>query len=80
MSINVERALNAIKDGTFQGANVLLRADTDSTGYVSTPGRHQLSDDTIAKLDEAFELLKAGEIVPAANFNGYTSDDFPGLK
>lgn len=80
MSINVERALNAIKDGSFKGANVLLRADTGSTGYVSAPGRHQLSDDTVSKLDEAFELLKTGEIVPAANFNGHSSDDFPGLK
>lgn len=79
MSINVERALNAIKDGTFKGGNVLLRADTDSTGYVKTEGRHQLSEDTIKKMDEAYELLKKGEIVPAANFNGYTPEDFPGL-
>lgn len=79
MSINVERALNTIKDGTFKGGNVLLRADTDSTGYVKAEGRHQLSEDTIKKMDEAYELLKKGEIVPAANFNGYTPEDFPGL-
>lgn len=79
MSINVERALNAIKDGTFKGGNVLLRADTDSTGYVKAEGRHQLSEDTIKKMDEAYELLKKGEIVPASNFNGYTPEDFPGL-
>jgi len=79
MSINVERALNTIKDGTFKGGNVLLRADTDSTGYVKAEGRHQLSEDTIKKMDEAYELLKKGEIVPASNFNGYTPEDFPGL-
>ena len=79
MNINVERALNAVKDGSFKGDNVLLRADTDSTGYVSTLGRHQLSEDSITKIDEAYELLKEGKIVPAANFNGHTSDSFPGL-
>lgn len=79
MSINVERALNMVVDGEFKGVNALLRADTDSTGYVSTDGRHQLSEDTIAKIDEAYELLQAGEIVPAANFNGHTPDSFPGL-
>ncbi|NLV89519.1 MAG: BMP family ABC transporter substrate-binding protein [Tissierellia bacterium] len=79
MSINVERALNAVKDGSFEGGNVLLRADTDSTGYVKKDGRHQLSADTIAKMDEAYELLKKGEIVPAANFNGHTPESFPGL-
>ena len=80
MAINVERSLNAIKDGTFQGRNELLGADTDSTGYVSVAERHQLSDDTLAKLDEAYELLKAGEIVPPHNFSEDSSpEDFPGL-
>lgn len=79
MSINVERALNRVVDGSFEGGNVLLRADTDSTGYVSEEGRHQLSADTVSKLDEAYELLKEGEIEPAANFNGHTPDSFPGL-
>ncbi len=80
MNINVERALNMVKDGEFTGENVLLRADTDSVGYVSEEGRHQMSEDTIAKIDEAYELLKEGEIVPAANFNGHTPEDFPGLS
>ena len=79
MNINVERALNAVKDNSFKGDNVLLRADTDSTGYVSKEGRHQLTSDTISKIDEAYGLLKEGKIVPAANFNGITSDSFPGL-
>ncbi|NLC02652.1 MAG: BMP family ABC transporter substrate-binding protein [Tissierellia bacterium] len=80
MHINVERALNKVKDDTFQGENVLLKADTNSTGYVNAEGRHQLSADTISKIDEAYELLKSGEIVPAANFNGHTPEEFPGLK
>ncbi len=79
MSINVERALNAVKDGTFKGENVVLRADTDSTGYVSAEGRHQVSADSLSKMNEAYALLKEGKIVPAANFNGHTSDSFPGL-
>lgn len=79
MNINVERALNKVKDGNFTGENVLLRADTDSTGYVNAEGRHQLSADTVSKIDEAYALMKAGEIIPAANFNGHSSDSFPGL-
>ena len=80
MDLNVERQLNNIKDGTFKGANELLGADTDSTGYVSAEGRCQLSEETIKMIDEAFAKLKSGEIVPAANFNGMTPDDFEGLK
>lgn len=79
MNINVERALNGVKDGTFKGQNVVLRADTDSTGFVSAEGRHQLSEDSIEKMNEAYKLLQAGEIVPAANFNGISPDAFPGL-
>lgn len=79
MNINVERALNSVKDGSFKGDNALLRADTDSTGYVSKEGRNQLSQDSITKIDEAYKLLKEGKIVPAANFNGISSDSFPGL-
>ena len=45
-------------------------------GYVSASGRCQLSADTITKLDAAYEKVKAGDIVPAANFNGITPDDF----
>ena len=79
MDKNVKEQLNKIKDGTFVGGNYLLGADTDSTGYVSAEGRHQLTDETMAKLDEAFAKIKSGEIVPAANFNGYTPEEFPGL-
>lgn len=80
MNINVERALNAVKDGTFKGENVVLGADTDSTGYVKTPGRQQLSDATLAKLDELYKMVQDGTIVPASNFNGSTPEDFKGLK
>lgn len=70
MDKNVEKQLNAVIDGTFEGKNDLLGADTDSTGYVKEEGRHQLSADTITKLDEVYELVKNGTIVPASNFNG----------
>ncbi|SDY65600.1 nucleoside-binding protein [Tindallia californiensis] len=79
MSINVERQLNAIMEGTFQGSNELLRADTDSTGFVLENDRHQLSEETMEKLEEVYELVQAGTIVPAANFNGHSPDNFPGL-
>ena len=79
MDKNVTLQLNAVKDGTFKGGNFLLGADTDSTGYVSAEGRCQLSADTIKNIDEAFAKVKSGEIVPAANFNGLTSDAFTGL-
>ena len=80
MHTNVEKQLENILAGTFKGENALLGADTDSTGYVKDEGRHQLSADTITKLDEAYTLLKDGKIVPAANFNNLTPEDFTGLK
>ena len=61
MAINVERQLNAIVDGTFQGGNYTLTAET------------------VATLDELYPQVKDGTIVPAANFNGYTPEEFPGL-
>lgn len=80
MSMNVEKQLNAIASGTFKGENVLLGADTNSTGYVKKDKRHQLSAETITKLDDAYDLVNAGKIVPAANFNNIQPDDFPGLN
>ncbi len=80
MDKNVTLQLNNVKDGSFKGGNVLLGADTDSTGFVKTSGRNQLSEDTISKIDEAFSKVKSGEIVPAANFSGTTPEDFEGLK
>ncbi len=79
MHMNVEKQLNAVLDGSFKGANALLKADTDSTGFVKEEGRHQLSAETIEKLDAAYALVKDGTIVPAANFNEITPDNFPGL-
>ena len=79
MDKNVTEQLQAINDGTFAGGNFLLGADTDSTGYVSAEGRCQLAAETIEAIDAAFALVKSGEIVPAANFNGLTSDAFTGL-
>lgn len=80
MGMNVEKQLNAIVDGTFAGGNVLLGADTDSTGFVKDEGRHQMSAETVEKLDEAYALVKDGTIVPAANFNDIQPDNFPGLN
>ena len=80
MDKNVTLQLNNVKNGSFAGANDLLGADSDSTGYVSETGRCQLSDDTISKIDEAFALVKSGDIVPAANFNDLTPENFTGLE
>lgn len=78
MDLNVERQLNAIADGTFQGGNELLQANTDSVSYVT--GDHcQLSEEALSALAETYELVKSGEVVPASNFNGYTPEEFPGL-
>ncbi|MBP3521906.1 MAG: BMP family ABC transporter substrate-binding protein, partial [Oscillospiraceae bacterium] len=76
MAINVERQLNAIVDDSFKGQNIILHADTDSTGYVSTEGHHQLSEATLKALADAYPLVKDGTIVPAANFNGVDPDSF----
>ncbi len=74
MHSNVTLQLEKIYDGTFKGEDALLGADTDSTGYVSAEGRQQLTPDAIEKLDECFEKLKSGEVVPASQ------EDFQGLK
>jgi Uncharacterized ABC-type transport system, periplasmic component/surface lipoprotein len=76
MAINVERQLEAIAAGTFKGQNIVLKADTDSTGFVKTAGHHQLSDETVAKLDKAYADVKSGKIVPASNFGGFTPEEF----
>ena len=80
MHTNVEKQLDNIISGKFEGENALLGADSDSTGYVKEKGRNQLLSYTIEKLDEAYALIKSGEIVPAANFNDMTPRDFKGLK
>ena len=80
MHSNVEKQLEKVLDGSFKGENALLGADTDSTGYVKEEGRHQLSKETLEKLSDVYEKVKSGEIVPAANFNNMTPDNFTGLK
>lgn len=79
MDINVQRQLEAIYDGTFKGQDAFLAADTDSTGYVSAEGHQQLSPEALKALEECYGLVKSGTIVPAANFNELTPDNFPGL-
>ena len=80
MHSNVEKQLEKVLDGSFKGENALLGADTDSTGFVKAEGRQQLTAETIEKLEDAYEKVKSGEIVPAANFNNMTPDNFTGLK
>lgn len=79
MDANVTRMLKAIENDRFEGDNVLLKADSDSTGYVKDQGQQQLSDDTLIKLQEAYDLVKTGKIVPASNFNGLAPEKFTGL-
>ncbi len=80
MRINVTRQLEKIENGEFVGKNEVLTAATDSTGFVFKEGRQQLTADTIEKLNTAYALLKEGKIIPAANFNEITPEDFPGLN
>ncbi len=79
MHLDVKRQLDAIYHGTFVGQDALLGADTDSTGIVTAEGRQQLSEDALEKLNECFELMKKGEIVPPSGTE-YSVTDFPGLK
>ncbi|WP_342573587.1 BMP family ABC transporter substrate-binding protein [Solibacillus sp. FSL K6-1781] len=79
MAMNIEKALNSVVDGSFKGGNVVLYADTDSTGFIKEEGRHQLSEDALTKMNEAYELVKDGTIVPASNFNEHSPEKFPGL-
>ena len=79
MAMNIEKALNSVVDGSFKGGNVILYADTDSTGFIKEDGRHQLSEDALTKMNEVYELVKDGTIVPASNFNEHSPEKFPGL-
>ncbi len=74
MHSNVTKQLENIYNGEFAGEDALLGADTDSTGIVTEEGRQQLDDGAIEILDECYEGLKSGEIVPASQ------EDFQGLK
>ena len=74
MHTNVALQLENIYNGTFAGEDALLGADTDSTGIVTEEGRQQLDDGAIEKLNECYELIKSGDIVPASQ------EDFQGLK
>ncbi|MHC0039311.1 BMP family lipoprotein [Pseudoneobacillus sp. C159] len=79
MGMNIEKVLNSVDDGSFKGGNVVLYADTNSTGFIKEEGRHQLSEDTLNEMNKAYELVQKGTIVPASNFNGHTPEKFPGL-
>ncbi|GHV15263.1 BMP family ABC transporter substrate-binding protein [Spirochaetia bacterium] len=75
---NVTRQLEAIGNGAFTGKNELLGAAAGSTGYISTPGRHQLQADTLTKMAEVEQRLVNGEIVPPGDVSGNPAN-FPGL-
>ena len=79
MDSTVYSVLTDYANGEFAGGNFYLDAKTDSTGAVVEEGRQQLSDEAIAAISIAFEGLKDGSIVPPANFNGLTPEEFPGL-
>ncbi|ONI43659.1 BMP family ABC transporter substrate-binding protein [Candidatus Epulonipiscioides gigas] len=79
MSDNVERLLQEITDGTFQGEHSIRKADTNSTGYAKVEGRHLMSENTLELLEEVYDDVQKGEIVPASNFNGFTPEAFEGL-
>ena len=76
MHETVYKVLNTVMDGTFTGQNVILTASDDATGYVKEEGRCQLSTEAVKVLDEAQKLVKEGQIIPAANFNGITPETF----
>ncbi|MGP1434007.1 MAG: BMP family lipoprotein [Catonella sp.] len=80
MNMNVEKQLVNILEGTFKGENALLGADTDSTGCVKEKERSYLQGYTLYKINEAYNLIKIGEIVPPSNFNEMTPEAFIGLR
>ena len=77
--LNVRRSLESFAQGNFVGGNHTMRTDTDSVGIITAPGQHQMSVETVNRINEFFSMLRDGTIVPASNFNGYTPDNFPGL-
>lgn len=76
MHLIVYNELNKVADGSFVGACENLTAANDYTGYIKDEGRHQMSSDTLAFLAQAYQDVKEGRVVPAANFNGITPDTF----
>lgn len=79
MGVNVDRQLEKIVDNDFKGQNALLKASTDSTGFVEEKGRQQLSKKTIKELENAYIKVKTEAIVPPSNFEGGTPEKFKGL-
>jgi Uncharacterized ABC-type transport system, periplasmic component/surface lipoprotein len=68
----VDYSKNEFKGNT----NATLGATGDYTGYVKAEGSHQLKATTITAIDTAYAAIKAGTIVPAANFNGVNFGSF----
>ena len=70
-------------DGANGDSNIILTSAIKNmhltvTGYVSEEGRCQLSAETIDKINAAFDKVKDGTIVPAADatVNDITPEDF----
>ncbi len=61
---NIEDQLYNIVNGSFQGGTLSLRAANDAIGYVSSPERQQLNDQTLQRLADIYSLMKDGTIVP----------------
>jgi len=79
MDINVERGLNYFASGTFEGGNLTMRADSLSTGIVTIPNRHQMSDNTVSLINGLFNRMVDGSLIPPDTFN-YSPTNFPGLE
>ena len=70
-----EKARGSLNSGLF----AYLDASNEGIGYVTEEGHHQMSDDTVEKVAEAFAAMQNGDVtVPAdATVNEYTPEDFP---
>ena len=79
MGMNDKRVLKDIAEGKFKGGNFHLGADSGSIDYVKASGHHQLTEDSITKIDSALALLKAGKIKPASFTSGTMPDNFEGI-
>ncbi len=75
MDTYIRKALVSIDEGLFFGRNAHL----NTVGYVSQTGHHQLTRDTMERLDIIYATMMSGAITPASCNNGYIPTDFPGL-
>jgi len=62
MDLNVYRGLTAFANNTFEGGNHIMCAASNSTGIVTADGRHQMSPETLAQVNELFSKIADGII------------------